>query len=116
MSYIDELKKLGVDLYEHNVILNATKKDGKSFNRNQKLVLFYMLTYSKLTCTSDARKFTITYKTLADRVKVSSAAINNTINHLEQAGLIKIHNRNERGLVGYKKLPNVYEVLFAKYT
>lgn len=106
-------KELIVTVDELRIILTATKPNGKQFTPKQKTVLFALLMHAKRYTRDNDRTFYMTYDQITDVTGFANrTSIGELMSELEECGYIAISRRNESAEGTYKKLPNVYEVLF----
>jgi hypothetical protein len=107
-------RELTISVAELQTILTAKKADGKNFTPKQKTVLFAMLMHSKRYATTEGT-FYMTYDQLTQATGISNRRIlKQTIDMLTEVGLVAVHRGNAKQEGTFKKLPNIYEVLFAE--
>ena len=106
-------RELIVTVDELRIILTATKSNGKQFTPKQKTVLFALLMHAKRYTSDNNNTFYMTYDQITDATGFADTkSISGLISEFEEGGYIAISRRNESAEGTYKKLPNVYEVLF----
>lgn len=107
------VKELIVTVDELRTILTAKRADGKNFTQKQKTVMFALLMHAKRYTSEGNRTFYMTYDQITEVTGFAKRdAISKLITDLEEQGYIAVHRRGEAQSGTYRKLPNMYEVLF----
>lgn len=106
-------RELTVSIAELQVILTAKNAKGKDFTPKQKTVLFAMLMHAKRYANKKGTFF-MTYEQIKEATGMANRArLKALIEEFAEVGLVNVHRSNATQEGTYKKLANVYEVLFA---